>query len=127
MGSKPASEVAPDPNEKGMTLPENRTVLAFLAHPDDAEFLCAGTLLRLAETGWEIHISTVTPGDCGTATETRWDISSIRTREAAAAAAHIGATYHCLDERDGFVVYDKAALRKTYDLFRRVAPSLVLR
>jgi len=107
-----------------MKLPENRTALAFLAHPDDAEFLCAGTLCRLAETGWEIHIATATPGDCGTATESRWDISSIRTREAAAAASLIGAAYHCLDERDGFVVYDKCALRKTYDLFRRVAPSL---
>ena len=37
----------------------------------------------------------------------------------------IGATYHCLDERDGFVVYDKPTLRKCYDLFRRVAPRLV--
>ena len=41
------------------------------------------------------------------------------------AAARIGATYHCLDERDGFVVYDKITLQKIYDLFRRVAPSLV--
>ena len=39
--------------------------LAILAHPDDAEFLCAGTLVRLAcERGWSIHIATMTPGDC---------------------------------------------------------------
>ncbi len=106
-------------------LPENRTVLSFMAHPDDAEFLCAGTMIRLAEAGWKIHIATAAPGDCGSATENRWDISSRRTRESAAAAARIGATYHCIDERDGFVVYDKPALHKTYDLFRRVAPSLV--
>ncbi len=37
----------------------------------------------------------------------------------------IGATYHCLDERDGFIVYDKPSLQKVYDLFRRVAPTLV--
>ena len=37
----------------------------------------------------------------------------------------IRARYHCLDERDGLVVYDKPTLRKTIDLFRRVAPSLV--
>lgn len=108
-----------------MPLPEKRTVLAFMAHPDDAEFLCAGTLVRLAQAGWEVHIATAAPGDCGTATENRWDISSRRTREAAEAAGLIGAAYHCLDERDGFVVYDKESLRKTYDLFRRVAPSLV--
>ena len=33
--------------------------------------------------------------------------------------------YHCLDERDGFIVYDKPTLHKAYDLFRRAAPSLV--
>jgi LmbE family N-acetylglucosaminyl deacetylase len=104
---------------------DRKTVLAFMAHPDDAEFLCAGTLIRLADAGWEVHIATVAPGDCGTTSETPWAISGRRTEEAARAAALIGGTYHCLDERDGFVVYDKPTLRKTYDLFRRVAPSLV--
>jgi LmbE family N-acetylglucosaminyl deacetylase len=101
-------------------------VLAFMAHPDDAEFHCAGTLIRLAELGWEVHIATATPGDCGTMTHTPWDIGSIRTREAARAAKLIGATYHCLDERDGMVVFDRPALVKTLDLFRRVTPQLVL-
>ena len=102
-----------------------RRVLSFLAHPDDAEILCAGTLIRLKDAGWEVHIATATPGDCGTMDRDRWDISSVRTREATAAAALIGATYHCIDERDGFVVYDKPAIRKTVDLFRQLAPSLV--
>jgi len=108
-----------------MNPPKRRVALAFMAHPDDAEFLCAGTLVRLGEAGWEVHIASCAPGDCGTATENRWDISSIRTKEATKAASLIGAKYHCLDERDGFIVYDKTALRKTYDLFRRVAPTLV--
>jgi LmbE family N-acetylglucosaminyl deacetylase len=108
-----------------MTVHASKTVLAFMAHPDDAEFLCGGTLIRLAEAGWQVHIATAAPGDCGTMTENRWDISSRRTHEAAKAAAVIGAAYHCLDERDGFVVYDKPTLQKVYDLFRRVAPGLV--
>ncbi|HEY7120275.1 MAG TPA: PIG-L deacetylase family protein [Tepidisphaeraceae bacterium] len=99
--------------------------LSFLAHPDDAEILCAGTLIRLADAGWQIHIATATPGDCGTTKETRWDISAIRTNEAKRAAAVIGATYHCLDERDGLVVYDKPTVQKATDLFRRVKPDLV--
>src|SRR5688572_8998918 len=70
-------------------------------------------------------MATATPGDCGTMDRDRWEISSVRTREATAAAKIIGATYHCIDERDGFVVYDKPAIQKTVDLFRRVAPSLV--
>lgn len=96
-----------------------------MAHPDDAEFLCTGTMIRLAQAGWKLHIATAAPGDCGTATQNRWDISARRTQEAAAAAALIGATYHCIDERDGFIVYDKPSLHKVYDLFRRVAPSIV--
>ena len=59
-----------------------KAVLSFLAHPDDAEILCAGTLIRLKEAGWEIHIATATAGDCGTMDRNRWDISSIRTQEA---------------------------------------------
>jgi LmbE family N-acetylglucosaminyl deacetylase len=102
-----------------------KVVLSFMAHPDDAEFLCVGTLIRLAELGWEVHIATAAPGDCGTMTEDRWAISARRTGEARKAAALIGAEYHCIDERDGMVVYDKEGLRKTIELFRRVAPTLV--
>jgi 4-oxalomesaconate hydratase len=106
-------------------MPSKKTVLSFMAHPDDAEFLCGGTLARLADAGWEVHISSATPGDCGTMTETRWDISATRTNEGKRAAALIGAAYHCLDERDIYVVYDKPTLQKAVDLFRRIAPTLV--
>jgi len=92
-------------------LPSNTTALVFMAHPDDAEFLCAGTLIRLTEAGWSIHSATATAGDCGTVTESTWRISATWTEEAAKAALIIGATYHCLDERDGLVVYDKAVER----------------
>ena len=102
-----------------------RVALSFLAHPDDCEILCAGTLLRLWALGWEIHIATATPGDCGSMELNRWDIAAVRTREAAAAAKLIGATYHCLDERDGMVVYDKPTIQKTIGLFRRIGPTLV--
>ena len=102
-----------------------KVALSFLAHPDDAEILCAGTLIRLKEAGWELHIATATPGDCGTMKLNRWLIAAERTEEATSAANIIGATYHCIDERDGLVVYDKPAIQKTVDLFRRIAPSLV--
>ena len=102
-----------------------RVALSFLAHPDDAEFLCAGTLVRLAEADWEIHIATATAGDCGTVSHTAEEISAIRREEGAAAAAILGATYHCLEELDVRVVYDGPTIQKTLDLFRQVAPSLV--
>src|SRR3954466_3060299 len=95
--------------------PQRRVAMSLLAHPDDAEILCAGTLIRLADLGWKIHIATLTPGDCGTMEKNRWDISAIRTAEAKNAAALINADYHCLDENDGLVVYDKPTIRKTLD------------
>ena len=95
-----------------------KTALAFLAHPDDAEILCAGTLARLGELGWNVHIATATPGDCGSMTEGPEAISARRLIEARAAADVIGATYHCLDERDGVIVYDKPTVRKAIELFR---------
>jgi LmbE family N-acetylglucosaminyl deacetylase len=108
-----------------MPLPDRRVVLALMAHPDDAEILCGGTLVRLAESGWETHIATVASGDCGTTSETPWAISHRRSEEARQAAALIGARYHCLDERDALVVYDRPTLRKCIDLMRRLAPTLV--
>jgi len=100
-------------------------VLAFLAHPDDAETLCAGTLIRLRDLGWEVHIATATPGDCGSATLPANEIARIRRGEAAIASAKIGATYHCLEERDVNIIFDKSSNRKAINLFRDVAPTLV--
>jgi LmbE family N-acetylglucosaminyl deacetylase len=53
------------------------------------------------------------------------EIAAVRHGEGVAAAAKIGATYHCLEEPDIEVVFDKATNRKVIDLFRRVAPTLL--
>lgn len=105
--------------------PTRRVALSLLAHPDDAEMLCVGTLIRLADAGWEIHIATVAAGDCGTTTLTRDAIAAQRKQEGIDAAAKIGATYHCLEEPDVQVVFDRNANRKAIDLLRRVAPTLL--
>jgi LmbE family N-acetylglucosaminyl deacetylase len=61
---------------------DNRKVLAVFAHPDDAEFMCAGTLALLRNKGWRISMATLTPGDCGTKELSREEISRIRRNEA---------------------------------------------
>jgi LmbE family N-acetylglucosaminyl deacetylase len=107
------------------SIPNRRVALSLLAHPDDAEILCAGTLIRLADAGWEIHIATVAAGDCGTTNLTREQIAAKRKQEGIAAAAKIGATYHCLEEPDVQVVFDRSTNRKAIDLLRAVAPTLL--
>jgi N-acetylglucosamine malate deacetylase 1 len=82
-------------------------VLTVLAHPDDAEFLCGGTLIRLIhEKKWQVHIASMTAGDCGSAEHGPDEISRIRRQEGANAAALVGATYHCLEEYDLRVFYN---------------------
>ncbi len=104
-----------------------KVALALLAHPDDAELLCAGVLARLhGEQGYEIHIATCTPGDAGSATLGAEEIAAIRREEARAAAAVLGGAYHCLELRDFKVCYEPGAIARAIDLMRQVNPSLVL-
>jgi LmbE family N-acetylglucosaminyl deacetylase len=105
----------------------DNVILSILAHPDDAEFLCGGTLTRLArECGWQVHIASMTPGDCGSAELPPEEISQIRRSEGAKAAAVIGACYHCLEERDLLIFYHERALERVTRLLREVRPRIVL-
>jgi LmbE family N-acetylglucosaminyl deacetylase len=102
-------------------------VLSVLAHPDDAEFLCAGTLCRLVrEHGWQVHIATMTAGDCGSAEQSAEEIARIRRLEGARAAAVLGAAYHCLEERDLLIFYQERPLERITRLLRTVRPRIVL-
>lgn len=102
-------------------------ILSVLAHPDDAEILCGGTLLRLAkEFGWQVHIASMTPGDCGSAELPAEEISRVRRAEGAKAAAEAGGQYHCLEERDLLVCYEQRTLEKVTRLLREVRPRIVL-
>ena len=103
-----------------------KTVLVLMAHPDDAEFLCGGTLCLLAERGWNVHVATATPGDCGSATEGPEEIAAIRRAEGTNAASLLGGTYHCLEARDLVVFYSEPLVRRANALYRRVRPDLVI-
>src|SRR5260370_18009061 len=98
-------------------------ILSILAHPDDAEFLCAGVLARLRrEHGWDVHIATMTPGDCGSAEYSADEIARIRRAEGAAAAAVLGGVYHCVEERAPLVMYTQSPPAKGPHLLRTVKP-----
>jgi len=96
-----------------------------VAHPDDAEFQCAGTLALLAGKGWEIVIATMTPGQAGSTELGPKEISIIRRAEAASSATLLNGTYHCLESEDVFVMYDRPTLLKAIELIRNVKPTIV--
>ena len=100
--------------------------LAVLAHPDDAEFLCAGTLVRLArEHGYALHVATMTAGDCGSPDRPPDEVADTRKAEAATAAALAGASYHCVGEPDLRVIYGERVLEDVVKLLNRVRPAVV--
>lgn len=106
--------------------PQRRVALTLLAHPDDAEIQCAGTLIQLSDAGWEVHIATVANGNGGSMTLGADEIAAVRRQEGIDAAAKIGATYHCLDEPDVRVAFSKETTGKVIDLMRQVAPTLLI-
>jgi LmbE family N-acetylglucosaminyl deacetylase len=101
-------------------------VLAIHAHPDDVEFLCAGTLARLKDRGWHVTIATMTPGDKGSAEMGDVEISRVRRAEAQAAAKLLEADCLCLEFRDLSIVHDNDSRRKVTECLRRARPNLVL-
>jgi len=103
----------------------NKTLLAIFAHPDDAEIVCAGTLLLMKKAGWKVHIATMTPGDKGTTKHTKEEIGSIRQREAAESAKLLDGSYFCLGFEDVYLLYNRESLNRTTSLIRKVKPSVV--
>ena len=102
------------------------TALAILAHPDDAEFLCAGALARLRqEHGWDVHLASMTAGDCGSVEYGPEELSRLRRAEGAVAAAAIGGHYHCVEELDLRVVYDARTVEQVTRLLNKVRPQVV--
>jgi LmbE family N-acetylglucosaminyl deacetylase len=101
-------------------------ILAVHAHPDDIEFLCAGTLALLAEKGHHITIATMTAGDCGSVETSLEDTARIRQNEAATAAALIGAEYACAGFGDLCVFNDDSSRRRTTELVRTARPDIVI-
>jgi LmbE family N-acetylglucosaminyl deacetylase len=101
-------------------------ILAIHAHPDDAEILAGGTLALLADGGHELTIATLTPGDCGSRELGPEEIAALRRREAASAAAVIGARYLCVEMRDLAIFNDDPSRRRIVSVLRQVQPHLVL-
>lgn len=105
---------------------DNGHVLAFMAHPDDIEILCAGTLLRLHDLGYQLHLATMTGGDGGTADKSPEEIVRIRHEEALVSARLLDATYDCAGEQDFLVTYNPRTIRAVVEILRRRRPFLVI-
>jgi len=101
-------------------------ILAVHAHPDDIEWLAAGTLALLATRGHAVTIVTATAGEGGSAEFDPAETARIRQVEAAEAADLIGARYACLGFPDLGVFNDDPTRRAVTELIRGAAPNVVI-
>jgi LmbE family N-acetylglucosaminyl deacetylase len=101
-------------------------VLAVVAHPDDAEYLCAGTLARARRDGAQIGICVLCRGDRGQPARPMANLAAVRRTEMAAAAKLLGAVLLRGEFGDGQLVDGLAQRRKLIQLYRRFRPTLVL-
>ncbi|MFO0013330.1 MAG: PIG-L deacetylase family protein [Planctomycetota bacterium] len=102
------------------------SALAIFAHPDDIEFVAAGTLLLLRNLGWEIHYMNVANGCCGSTTLSPQETASVRERESRQAAELLGATYYPAICNDLEIDYTQANIRKVCAIIRSARPTILL-
>src|SRR6266478_926686 len=76
-------------------------LLAVVAHPDDAELLCAGTLARAKRDGAAIAMCVLCRGDKGQSSEPVANLAVLRRKEMGASADLLGADIFFGDEPDG--------------------------
>lgn len=100
-------------------------VLAFGCHPDDVEFLCAGTLALLAQKGYEVHIATTAGGEMGSPVLPPQQIRAKRLAENEASAKLIGGHFHWAGGHDIEIDYSPELRRETIRIMREVDPAIV--
>lgn len=105
---------------------EANSALAIFAHPDDIEFVAAGTLLLLKEKGWNIHYMNLTGGDLGSLEHDRDETRRIRIQEGKEAAELLGATFHDPICNDLEIGYELNTIRRIAAVIRKSDPTIIL-
>jgi LmbE family N-acetylglucosaminyl deacetylase len=110
---------------------ETQNILVILAHPDDPEFFCGGTLARWALAGHRITYLLMTCGDKGRNPSNEEiageDLCAMRQQEERAAAAVIGAQgVHFLDHEDGTLIPDLRLRREVVRFIRQFKPDILV-
>ncbi|MDD5564287.1 MAG: PIG-L family deacetylase [Thermoanaerobaculaceae bacterium] len=106
----------------------SKRILTLFAHPDDAETMAGGTLLKWAAEGHAITLCLITDGDKGTAdpADTSAAVIARRRAEQARAAARLGADVITLGYEDGMLQPTLDLRRDLVRVMRRVRPDLVV-
>lgn len=105
------------------------SALVLFAHPDDAEFMCGGTVAAWTAAGTDVHYVVITDGSAGSNEPgiTRQEIAVFREREQRAAAQVLGVkTVTFLGEADGMLEVTLDTRRKVCREVRRLRPEVLV-
>jgi LmbE family N-acetylglucosaminyl deacetylase len=101
-------------------------VLAAAAHPDDIEFMMAGTLLLLGQAGCALHLWNLADGCGGSNTMGREETAAVRWKEACASAQLAGGQAHPPLFHDLEIFYNSPSVAQVAAVIRRIQPDIVL-
>ncbi len=102
-------------------------VLAITAHPDDMEFMCAGTLLKCKARGDEVFVCTINNGSMGHLEMTPEETRNTRRAEAQRACDIAGFTYLPCDIGDLESYYQSREQKDLLiDIIRQAKPDLMI-
>ena len=104
-------------------------ILVVLAHPDDPEFFCGGTLSIWAKEGHEVVYCLLTKGDKGVNENFKGvdDIKQLRMDEQKKAAEVIGVhKIIFLDNEDGYLMPNLELRKEIVRVIRRERPDIVV-
>ena len=103
--------------------------LVIFAHPDDAEYMCGGTVARWAREGTQVHYCVCTDGSAGSNEPgvTREEIMVVREREQRAAADVLGVrSVTFLGFPDGELEVNGVTRRAVTRLVRQIRPEVIV-
>ena len=100
-------------------------IMAIMAHPDDIEMTCSGTLANYANEGHEITMCNLCDGALG-GNIPRKELAEIRKEEGIQSAKLIGAKYIPAIFEDLDIYQDKPSRIKVARIIRRVSPDIII-
>lgn len=102
------------------------SIIVIVAHPDDADIFCGGTLAKHIDRGDDVTIIHMTRGELGTADNNEAEITAIREEETRRSGKELGASVEFLDFQDGRVTYSMENRLEIVETIRKHDPNLVL-
>jgi len=96
----------------------NMKILAIGAHPDDIEFGCGGTLIKLNKHGARIHFLVLTQG--GAVSD-----PAIRKKEQGQSAKYLKANICWGGHKDTQVPYGKILIDKIEEVMKKIKPDII--